>query len=688
MAVTSFVLLESGMTAKEALRRINQVVERKIAIVRRRLPSGSVWHRFSVDSLRVALELADADTPISEILTFDALNEVPEIDAAITPPPHQGGVLMQNGQVIGVSTAPAGGFAAFPMRSPSATLESEGIDGGGLEGSADGQPDHSSPEASLDSDPAFSAYGHIDSPRKVAREQEFDVQIGVSAERSETTQGDKLMITDLPPDVTVVEIDVQVVTGFDVIKGEPAARLEVNRQTLEHEPLVLRVAATTPPAYYEPDMGYWVERVTAVYSYQGATIGTAWTDVLVDASRTGKSFAAETAELAKGAPPLLHAAVHNADITLVIDRGGDSMTGPYSFVIHSPHLGPSRPEYVNLGSDPQTFAGGLIKEIGLHIMDPVSDEAMAGVAADIADKMPEAFWKALADVTRAVGEEAPEGQRRLPTVLLLTDDCYVPWELARLPEPIDPERPNFLGAQTYVGRWPLASLDKLSAEPLNLEAMAVVIGQYEGRQRGGPERLEQAEREGDLLEERFNMRKFDADVKEIDRILSGKVELQDRNGSVETFEFKGIHFAGHGMSDPEDEASYITMSNGKDLSPYVFREPKIADRGDAFLFINACQVGTSYEALGEYAGVAGKAVRAGFRGFVAPLWSVLDTTSRKICLEFYEAAAAKRRVAEYLHEKRGLFRQVEGTDEYADATYLAYVFYGHPDLTLGGPPKR
>jgi CHAT domain-containing protein len=104
------------------------------------------------------------------------------------------------------------------------------------------------------------------------------------------------------------------------------------------------------------------------------------------------------------------------------------------------------------------------------------------------------------------------------------------------------------------------------------------------------------------------------------------------------------------------------------------------------LFVNACQVGTADEMLGEYAGLAGLVVGAGFRGFIAPLWSVADDIAQQISLGLYAASAEGVAVSSYLRHMRSHFRQT--ATESAHTTYMAYVFFGHPALRLGGPERR
>ena len=97
------------------------------------------------------------------------------------------------------------------------------------------------------------------------------------------------------------------------------------------------------------------------------------------------------------------------------------------------------------------------------------------------------MWTALSKVTEAVAPQRP-------TVLLLSAEAYVPWELATMPVPFDPTTTGFLGAQVTVGRWVLAT-DRPPAPPprlVHVEGMVVISGRYE---QPGWSRLEHAEAE-------------------------------------------------------------------------------------------------------------------------------------------------------------------------------------------------
>ena len=89
----------------------------------------------------------------------------------------------------------------------------------------------------------------------------------------------------------------------------------------------------------------------------------------------------------------------------------------------------------------------------------------------------------------AVSEVARLVAPNPPSVLILSADPYVPWELARMQVPIDTSRPAYLGAQVLLGRWlqdgqSRARGDEHSRPPaqppseLSVRHMAVMAGKY------------------------------------------------------------------------------------------------------------------------------------------------------------------------------------------------------------------
>jgi len=97
------------------------------------------------------------------------------------------------------------------------------------------------------------------------------------------------------------------------------------------------------------------------------------------------------------------------------------------------------------------------------------------------------------------------------------------------------------------------------------------------------------------------------------------------------------------------------------------------------VFLNACQVGTGQETLGDYAGLAESFLFAGASAVVAPLWSIDDGVASALAERFYTRAFAGESVAEIVRAERAAFGT--GTDPNT-STLVAYQFFGHPEMHL------
>ena len=101
--------------------------------------------------------------------------------------------------------------------------------------------------------------------------------------------------------------------------------------------------------------------------------------------------------------------------------------------------------------------------------------------------------------------------------------------------------------------------------------------------------------------------------------------------------------------------------------------------GTPLVFLNACQVGSGHQVLGDYAGMAAAFLYAGAAAVIAPLWSIDDAAAKDIGLRFYERVFAGASPAEALRLDRASFLT---SPETASSTFLAYQYYGHPSLKV------
>lgn len=659
-------VLESGTRAGTVRSRF-EIVETTdpVTLIRRQGIGSVTWHRVGFEQLYDAVVDADDDAPIATLLRLDALNEVPIVPtSALTGDEPSYGVVMIGDGVVGFSEGPmTTGEPTGPRRGP--------------------EPAPSAPRTSVEAPPArdtrmepstFGAYPVIEAPITVDAGSTFDVEIGVDDDKMRHTVTEGISVGDLDPYVQTVTLKVLLsAPGFEQLDdaGE-LPELKIDRTSLDHAPVVIGLRSVNPPETYDPAVGVWTARLTATFYYDGAIVGEGYREIRVNETHqrhlTIESDRAPVLEVSSASP-----AAEDTDITITITH--EDGTGNFNVRVSSPHLiEPVPPGHLILGQDANSFTAVLIREVESAFNDSVSDEVLGYVGERIAGKMPAQVVDALLRVWRSTaGPDVDPAERRIPDVLLLTDEWAVPWELMHIEA--DGSAPPFLGAQFNVGRWPYQYRHTLDSARLGISGLCVMIGHYSQQ---AARRLERAEEEAEELEATYNARSVDAGPDNLDQLLTGIL----KGG----FAFEALHFAGHGRSDPK-EGTYLTYSDGRRMSVFALGGAQVAREKHAFVFVNACQVGTAEEMLGEYAGLAGTAIHAGFRGFVAPLWSVLDGQAKEVSIGLYAASAEGRAVSEYLREVRRKFYQTD-TDP-AHTTYMAYVLYGHPRLRLGGPePKR
>jgi CHAT domain-containing protein len=142
-----------------------------------------------------------------------------------------------------------------------------------------------------------------------------------------------------------------------------------------------------------------------------------------------------------------------------------------------------------------------------------------------------------------------------------------------------------------------------------------------------------------------------------------------------------VHFAGHGEVDPTRPGdAALFLSNGRPMDPMFLRYSKLGKQHAPFIFLNACMVGVGGQMLGDAGGFPGNCLAGGFTALVAPLWAVNDTVAKSVAIDFYQALLATgsgRTVAELMRDVRGRYNSSAPV-----SSYLAYVFYGNPNLKV------
>lgn len=507
-------------------------------------------------------------------------------------------------------------------------------------------------------DPPRTAYALIEAPDAAAVGQQFEAEIGLSPDPVPGVRFGRLIRP--PSSVGPYNLEVQVVAdGFEIGDGESWRH---NLRVTARRPYPKFTLHMTPAGPVDNDSAVFAGTIHALYSVDGQTIGMAVRPIAVvrDASRL---VDAPPPEEAAGANLTIPVGEVPADLTIRISRGDSAAGGRLLWSFGTPHASvtrPDRPLESDIGKQPSDFARRLIDDVGVAEGKPTMYPLLRGKGLTISDHMPREIWPIFAQVS-----EIAKAEDRIPTVFILSAEAYVPWELAVLENEylVDKDAPPFFGAQAMIGRWVLGNTRPKLPPPVNvdIESMAVIFGQYN---LPGWKELKEALAEADQLQEDYSAQPVDANTNDVLECLDGDPQAQL------------LHFAVHGVWDSDSVQNGLVLVDGLTLQPDVVKGKDLS-KAAPFVFLNACQVGSSYEVLGDYSGMAEAFLFSYASGAIAPLWSVKDTIAREIALEFYKEAFAGTPPAELLRRERAKF-----TEDSLSTTCLSYLLYGHPTLKL------
>ena len=503
-------------------------------------------------------------------------------------------------------------------------------------------------------DPPRTSYARIECDDTVIAGQEFEVVVGLSATEVAGVAGPALVRPESSVGAYILTVQI-VADGFSLREGE---HWRHDLPVTADMPYPNVAVHLTPPAQSEPVRPAAIQ---AIYSVQGQAMGLAVRPVVV-LTATGTLYTPQPPP--EGVTISLPSDEPAADLTVRIQRGDSESGGRLLWTFDSPHSEVDLPDEAvatDIGKEPERFARQLVDGVGIREGQPGLYTYLIGTGLTVADQMPSEFWQALeavAAVTRASGGTA--------SLFILSEEPYVPWELAVVDPPIhaDPAAPPFLGAQAAVGRWVLGQRRPKLPPPVHgdVATMAVVAGEYN---QPGWRRLLEAEIEAQELAAAYGAVAVNAVSPDVLQCLAGTPRAD------------AIHFAVHGIYDPNSVQNGIVLVDGRTLDPLEVKGSMLS--AAPFVFLNACQVGSANTLLGDYAGLAEAFLYAGAGGVVAPLWAIKDTIAREIALRFYDQAFAGVPPAELLRRERAAFRQ--GSDV-TSATCLAYIWYGHPSYVL------
>ena len=279
----------------------------------------------------------------------------------------------------------------------------------------------------------------------------------------------------------------------------------------------------------------------------------------------------------------------------------------------------------------------------------------------------EAYW----EVSAALGDD-------FDTLHIYTEEPLLPWELMIPVSRNHRSAPrSFLGTELLIARWPLDMANGFNELPplvLPVREVVAVAPRYEGASE-----LSWQGKELAAMEALPGFRRLDG------KIESFRELVRSPPAGI-------IHFAGHGQSDHEGDSGSrysIQLEDGHSVSLRAWKGYNLAAYDSHPLyFFNACEVGQAENVAGFVNGWAPTVLDHGASGFIGALWPVGDHGASQFAVAFYEGLSSQlesgstANVGFAVRDARRLFYRT------GDPTFLAYVYYGHPRLSLKLVPTQ
>lgn len=351
-------------------------------------------------------------------------------------------------------------------------------------------------------------------------------------------------------------------------------------------------------------------------------------------------------------------------LRIIEQRNGNSITYRYDF--ESPTLDILKSfESKPILSDRQEYVEDLYKEIEARWVSNFDDvemfteelRAFGGTLFDnlFPSELRELLW---------------EYHRIIDSIMVLSTEPFIPWELIHLKQPGKsylPDETIFLGQMGLV-RW-LYGSGRFPPETIEIQKgnIKYIIPHYPDSRY----RLPQAEQESDFLEKTFQATSISPTSKSVQKIL--------KQGS-----FDLLHFAGHGTAEHSNIGNSKLLMEGRiESSQYkpeylsatvVEQNAQLTSR--PMVVLNACQIGREGYTLTGIGGFAEAFLKGGAGAFVGPLWSVGDRPARMFTETLYKSLVEKQTLSQATTKAR------ERAKESGDSTWLAYAVYGHPNLSI------
>jgi hypothetical protein len=676
----------AGLPEETAARQFARPCDRVGAAIRRQWQASILWYARPLSEILFACQdAASPDEPLWLVLGLREDAGLPLVDPSPPEkPPSEEGVVHVHGIPVAV---------ILNDWEPEASLQVDSIDDEGFgelmslpappRRAAARRPGQGLASARGDESPPVRAWPRIDAPAYVPANQPFEVLVGLGSGSQSGVRGGEVVIRP-PAGARQFELGVRLVAdGLDATDGwERSMRVDARQPTRAEVRFTLtgrEPQGADPVRLVLLEVRYHLAGTVCGVASRPLVIGRADAPRLDLPDRHGTPWLAQPGS---ASPVEVVPDPDKVDLTIeILKSDGNPARGSYSCLLSSPHplASPLGPFPIELDDDAKGFARMIVNQVRTYARNAVVDNLLVSHGRRIARALGPGVFAAL----REVAEQVKPGP---PAVLLVSAEPYIPWELACVEPPLESTRPPFLGAQVALGRW-LRQRGSAAGRPpahppsrIEVRHMAVMAGMYKAE--SGLARLPEAEAEASTLQRNYDAVPLPASLQGVKQLLDAKMSRHGQPiGGAEA-----IHFAGHGDYDPATpDSAVVYLSDGAPLFASLFGSARYGGASSPMFFLNACMAGIGDELLGDAGGFPGNCLDGGFAGVLGALWEIDDQLAHQVAIEFWRRAlplgdTEPEPLGAILRNLRAKY--VPDAVPAPAATYLAYVYYGHPRLTL------
>jgi len=264
-----------------------------------------------------------------------------------------------------------------------------------------------------------------------------------------------------------------------------------------------------------------------------------------------------------------------------------------------------------------------------------------------------------------------EKHERITGVQVFSMEPFIPWELIYLKDPhkdVISDDSKFLGELGLV-RWLYDGYPPARIR-LGSGRARYIIPTYTG-----DDVLPEAANEERMLKQLFKAKRVPAKAYDVQKLIG-------KPGSFDLLHFGGhAEAAGHAQTDARlvlDQADDGGTENAL-LATTVEQTARLnADGRQPIVVLNACESARNSRGFARMGGFASAFVARGAGVFIGTQWSVGDAPARIFIEKFYKSFAVRKKNAKPRQLVEAVLQARHAARDGGDATWLAYVVYGHP----------